>query len=448
MSRVQIFGIIFLFFLPLTFAFDCSRLDNKYQTDCTMISNSNATDSASIIINLPYENSELPMHDYVKSWNEKIVFGNAPENIKTITQTFIKNAWLKIVSVMPSVILNDTLFIPKNTKVIAGYNHNTILPDDYYSTQYPDNSNGDCKRIYRLNSDNTQVNYYVNNILQSQNVVLNDDSEIRAELSIIASVNIDHYKWKRYCSRRDKNGNCVSYSYRCTYLSSEIQTDTVNLQDTVKVTYYNQMAVADLKVINNISNEIKAVVTVSDFGLFDFGNSYYQFAKYSFSLTYDYKPYYVLTIKAIETNQETIDNITKSGDYIYINNPTGCTAYSSDLFTQSESACNFSFQNYNIELQTDKLIYKDGEKVEVKITPNDKQISVSYANETLLSKQSAEFIAITGQNMIVASIGELTAQRIIFVHNETALNYVLKIVAFVLTISFAVLVVRKTWKRN
>jgi hypothetical protein len=413
-----------------------------------MMSNENISDSALIIINLPYENSELPMHDYVRMWNEKIIFANAPENVKTINSTFIKNAWLKIVSINPSVILNNTLVVPKNAKVLTGYNHNTILPDDYYSSQYPDNDNTDCKRIYRLNSDNTILNYYVNNQLQSQNVVLKEDSDIRAELSIIASVNIDHYKWKRYCSRRDKNGNCVLYSYRCTYSSSEIQTDTINADDSINVKYYNQTPIAEIRIVNNISNELKAVANVSDFGLFDFGNSKYKFTKYSYSFVYSYKPYYLLTIKATETNQETIDNTTKSGDYIYINNPTGCRISSRDLFTLSEYACNLSFQNYNIGLQTDKLIYKDGENVEVKITPDDKQVSVSYANQTLLSKQSAEFIATSGQNMIIASIGELTAQRFIFVHNETALNYAIKIIAFVLTISFAVMVVRKTWKRN
>ncbi|MFA6090006.1 MAG: hypothetical protein WC755_09190, partial [Candidatus Woesearchaeota archaeon] len=330
--------------MSISFAFDCSRLESKYQSDCASIINSNYSDSASIIINLPYENDKIPMHNYVTSWNEKIIFTNAPLNVKTTNSTFIKNAWLKIVSINPSVIYDDNLIVSKNSKVITGYNHNTILPDDYYSIKYPDTDNQDCKRINRLTNDNTILEIFVNNELQSENIIVSKDSEVKAKETINVNVDIDHYKWKKSCSKRNSNGNCVLYSYKCTFSTTEKTTDTQIIENVVNVKYENVEPKATIKTINTVLDTIKTKINISDSATFDFGNGKYDFQKYSYEFVYDYEPYYILTIKATEKHQESFENTRLTNDYLYIEKPNDCKISYRDFFTTKEKECDLSFE--------------------------------------------------------------------------------------------------------
>ncbi|MFA6089604.1 MAG: hypothetical protein WC755_07100, partial [Candidatus Woesearchaeota archaeon] len=400
--KLILFCFIFIIIISISFAFDCSRLDSKYRTDCASIINSNEINSASIIINLPYENDKIPMYDYVKSWNEKISFTTPPNNVKTYQSKYIKNAWLQIVSINPSIIYNNDLIVSKNSKVISGYNHDTILPDDYYSSKYPDTDNGDCKRINRLTNDNTILEIFVNDNLQSENIIISKNSKVKAKETINVNVDIDHYKWKKSCSKRNSNGVCVLYSYKCTFSITEKTTDTQIIENVVNVKYENTEPKATIETINKVSDTIKTKINISDSATFDFGNGKYDFQKYSYEFVYDYEPYYVLTIKATEKHQESFENTRLTNDYLYIEKPNDCKISYRDFFTTREKECDLSFEEINLNIQTDKLIYREGETVKVSVTPNDKQVSVSYANQTINAKDTALFEANVKNNKITA----------------------------------------------
>ena len=45
---------------------------------------------------------------------------------------FVKDFWMSIFAVMPSVFYNNSLYVPNQTKLLTGYNYNVISPVNYY----------------------------------------------------------------------------------------------------------------------------------------------------------------------------------------------------------------------------------------------------------------------------------------------------------------------------
>jgi len=197
-----------------------------------------------------------PDHDFVYYWNKGLNMDVAPAGVKTEDKGYIKDAWLKILAVMPSVIENDTLFCSDNGKVLAKYDYHVEIPTKTVS--------GDCRTDYIPLSENAELNTYLNDQIlrkgELNSFTTNEDASFKAVLNIQQDTRIDHYKWKTYCCKENrdcykkyckiKRGDlvcyrtckpiCESYCRKCSYAHTEIKKDDLTLTDTLEAKYYDK----------------------------------------------------------------------------------------------------------------------------------------------------------------------------------------------------------------
>ena len=144
--------LFFLFLIPLATAFDCSNVKNTEY--CLEIQNSDIENKNEIYSALFYPESSIPKHDVIEEYNKDVDISPTPESSNS---KYIKNAWLLFSELSPSVY--DTgLLVPPAVQALSHYDYDVQLPSNYYASSYPQNSNGDCKRTYSLQSNNAVLN--------------------------------------------------------------------------------------------------------------------------------------------------------------------------------------------------------------------------------------------------------------------------------------------------
>jgi len=161
-----------------------------------------------------YENSTFPDHEFVKKYNLNITVSEAPENTTIHQSTYLKNVWLSFLTVYPSVIENNTLYVTSETNTLCASNYSVILPSNYNSPRWPIKSQGDCKRTYTLTSDSSNI------------AILEESNLITARLQANANVKIEHYKWNSWCCRR-KFGSCLRWCHDCIFSYTQNDPDQV-----------------------------------------------------------------------------------------------------------------------------------------------------------------------------------------------------------------------------
>ena len=132
------FVVIILLQSPLVLAISCNSVSPANYDVCLEILNSELSEYEKeiLISNLEYGNKFFPDHKFIFNSNEKIEVKSAPEGIETRNKQFIKNAWSDIFSLMPSVLYNDSLYVPDKTSVFTGFNYESEIPENYYSPNY------------------------------------------------------------------------------------------------------------------------------------------------------------------------------------------------------------------------------------------------------------------------------------------------------------------------
>ena len=443
-------ALVLLVIAPQVFSFDCNRLNPELQEACTEIEGSGIEGKDLLIANLAYDSNYRPDHVFAYEWNTGTYFNSTPENVAFTDKTFIKEAWMKIMAVMPSVQYNHTLLVPKTSQVLVGFHYSLVLPEDYVSGGHPENSEGDCKRTYSLMEESSQNRIYADNFLHDTGklgiINLDRDSTVQSRFSISAKVEVEHYKWVRYCATSGEKG-CVRYAYRCTYSSTETVTDGVELADSLEVKLYSNNATASLTAVNSYNGNVKAEINFTDSALFDFGNSEYTFRKYYYDVVPKYPPYHILTLRANEADEEKTTNLHKGEDYVIVSNPETCMVSFWDYFNEGQKPCSTEFESVDLEVRTDKLKYKQGDKIIVSILP-DVEVTVTYGDSSLVTSGGAEFVAVASFNKIKASYGDITAEKVVFVSGGNSLLVLWNVAIFTAVIFFVFTVVKRTWKWN
>ena len=417
-----VFALITLVQTPFIFSLDCSFVSSANYNTCINILNSNLTSQEKDILvsNLDYNNKFFPDQDYIFQKNINLKIVNPPIGVKTYNGQFVRDAWLSIFTSMPSIIYNDNLYVPDKTKVFSGFNYKTTTPQNYYESYYPQTSQGDCKRIYTLIQNYSENKIYVNNVYQGSGklveVNINSDSEIKAQYQINVGFNIDHYRWEKYCAYR-RNGKCV-YSYRCSFSYSEIQKDSINIEDTLKVKHYSNNLIGDIKTIDSYSGNNRIRSNYSDSFYLTFNDSYFKYNKFTYDVNYSKEPYYVYTLKAYDYNQETSNNLLKNGNDLIVKNTNDCKIKAFDFFKVIEKNCTSENSNISIYVDTDKLTYDPNETIQVSIYPSNVSVNLSYGNQSKIVKGNSSFIADLQNNKVSADISDYHSEKIIFVEDK------------------------------
>jgi len=224
--------VVVLLLLPSALALNCNYLNGFEKDTCNQINGlplSEEEKQITLTASLEQDRS-MPKHDFIESWNNQIEMADAPENVSTRNEGVIKDAWVKIADVMPSVIENNTLYVDNSGKIQSFYNYRIEIPSGTAS--------GDCSTSYSLVSQNVQLNLFLNNVLVGNDKISNyqtsenENLNFLAQLTINAQTKIDHSQNYQYCSKYyyddDDNRRCKRYSTECSYSYTSYQNDNWN----------------------------------------------------------------------------------------------------------------------------------------------------------------------------------------------------------------------------
>jgi len=411
---------------PLVFAIDCNGVSQANLNTCTEIINSNLTDleKSLIISNLDYSEKFYPDHSFVYNRNTNLQISSAPKGVQYYNGIFVKNAWMSIFTAMPSILYNDSLYVPAQTKVLTGFNYNIQTPSNYYSSGYPNTNNGDCKRIYTLVRNTAENKVYVNNNYQGSgklvNINVNQDSQIKANYLINIAYSVDHYYWQRYCSRY-RNGYCVQHSYRCSYNYNEVQQDNIPISDTLFTKSYNNSLLGDVRTVSSYSGNIKIEPNFSNSIELNFQDSYFKKYEFVYEINYSKAPYYVYTLSAENYNQEQINNILKDGTALILKNNNNCSIKAWDFFNVIQKVCFLESKPIDFSIKTDSLTYSINQTINVSVYPKNISVNLTYGSQSKQVKGNSTFTAEQSKNKIIATYEDFEAEKIIFVQDSDKL---------------------------
>lgn len=443
-------AILILFFMaiPPVWAIDCGRIQNP---DCQVIQDSNLSQDVKdlLSVNLLYHDNYVPDHDLVESWNRAIVVSSPPENTTILSSSFIKDAWVRILTVMPGVQEDGILYVSDKISVLCQYSYRVEVPSDYESSGYPETLDGDCKREHFVAQNTPNFKAFGDGIFLSDQksflANIGQNTALEARFTPQVAVLIRHYSWKRVCCRW-QYGHCVQYCWRCQQGEDENKVDLVSLSDRLNLTYYPPTDPPDFRIVNRQWNNTYAKITPSkaNFGIFTQNASYETYYSH-YSLNYSLKPYYFLTIHALPINESRIRNMYLDNDTLIFQGED-CAINYSDHFNNSTTICNTIYNPLNLVIKTDKTNYKEGEFITVTIEPGNLPVNVQYGNENFQATRIAILRAQTRINKIIATSEDYRTEAIINVEAEN-LNILILLGTLVSANCVIFIIVKKNWGR-
>lgn len=438
-------AILLLIMLPSAFAFNCNSLGKEDLQTCQTINQLNITEEEKDLLASAtfYTDKEFPNHDFVYFWNTALNIQEAPYSVKKQDKGYIKDAWLKILAVMPSFLEDNTLFADSKGKIQTEYNYRIELPNATMQ--------GDCRTDYLLESNTSKLDVLINNELIGHDK-LNpfdisnslEDLYFRAELNIEARTRIEHYNWNTYCCNwwyywwhGHRKSQCIQYCTVCQYSNTEIKTDKLELTDNLNAILYKDEPESIFKITDKFYNITKGFLNASNFSnlILEFQDSKYQNNKYFYDLNYSFKPYYVLTIRANRFRTEKSQNIyienSNNTEFRFtVKNINNCKIRFFTPFREISKDCDLNYSTIGLYIKTDKLSYKVNETIKVEIFPKDVLVELTYSNETKTAKNQAEFTAKPLTNKITARYGSEKTERIINLTDAETWNILLNFSIF------------------
>lgn len=413
-----IFFLFFILFMSVSaLAIDCNTLSNK--AICNEISNSNISNKEKdyLISGVIAETANFPSYDFVRQWNLKINTSNPTENVTKYNQGYIKNAWVDLLAVMPSVLENNTLYCTNKGEVLSAFNHDVVIPNNLIGS--------DCRTNYNLVENKGVLNVYANNNYQGSgklvNFTTNQDTEFKSEYDISVKTDIQHYQWKQYCCQRNRRGQCTRWCQSCDYVYTEHKVDELKLTDTLNAKYYNPKTTANFSVIDKYSDTTKGILSGSNFTSLHlyFSNSYIEEFDYFYSIIWNANN--VLTVKADKNKVVENNNLFFEGNETYkiiVKDVTNCKLEVYNHFENKTIPCNLNFEELNISINTNKLSYKPNETINIIITPSNRLFNLTYANQTFTAKNSLNLTAVYPYNKLAIIYNGRSYEKIIHVENE------------------------------
>jgi hypothetical protein len=273
------------------------------QSVCNATNSSNLTKTAkkALILAALNPDATLPDYGFIDAWNARIGIGKYPPiGVTSRSSGSIRDAWVKIVDISPSVIEGNETLLNSTGKIRARYGFTFVLPDK--------TAPGDCKTDYSADGYNFTLAITQNGTNISKNneedadFRLNDTINLfQANLSIASGYKARHYVWVIHCN---DDGDCYE---TCEYAYTQNVTDQLNLSDSKIGRLYNFSYVAksivdsnhsgllDFWFSYNVSRDFAEVVLESD-------NANIQIRGVRYRLIAIFEPYNVLTYEAILRN--------------------------------------------------------------------------------------------------------------------------------------------------
>ncbi len=241
----------------------------------------------------------------IADWNKNLEFGGYPPNNSVTGSSYtIKDAWLSIVSVQPSVYGEDRLLVNSSGSVLTRHSFVFVVQDKKRAK--------DCRTIYRICGYNYSLDTYldgekINNKSNAEaffNLTNSSEYWITSKLSIQSEYMVDHYKKKRHC-KEDEDGDKDCW-YSCDYYKTEDVWDSLVLSDSKKVYYENNTAKVRY-ILDGVSNNLadfKIAVGSNNSNInLRVGNAVFRKISYFHKVRFGNEPYNTLYLEKIPVNR-------------------------------------------------------------------------------------------------------------------------------------------------
>jgi hypothetical protein len=440
--KKQIFlYLAFALLLPSAIAFNCNSLSGGDLQVCNSIQGMNLSqaDKDLLISDILDQNKTTPDFYFVYQWNTNLNIPSSPDG-RTYSSGTIKNAWVKIISLMPSIIEDNTIYSSNNEKLLTAYNYNVVLPSGL--------EGGDCWTNYGLTSKADSLSIFLNGNLIGSNrlssFIINanqDNLNFVSALDIRVDYYVDHYKTYWYCSRHNSNGTCIAYSSVCQFSNRDIRADSLTLADNLNARLYKSQLNSSFKVTNEYSGITQGLLNANNFTnlALSFNNSYYKYSKYLYSLNYSL-PYYALTIKAEPIEYTNLNNIhvdrRDNGFYFTVADTSNCKIQLNDFFNSNLFPCNLTFNETEVSITTDQTNYFDNDTIKIYISPSDISVNLTYANQSITARNYTEFKAVLYENKIYSKLNNQEQITLINVNKKDDFETLFQLSALFFVIYF------------
>jgi hypothetical protein len=352
MKPVIVF-LVAIFLLPFVLSFDCDLVDKSNYCEDVQSSSISEIEKEQVYASLLYVTPIKPDHSFIQDYNKKVDVNSPPHNTPIHNSKYIRNAWLSFSALSPSVYVDGILFVPTLTQALSHYNYYVQLPSNYNANDYPQNSNGDCKRINLLKSNDASVTYLVNGKGNpSSSLLINSDGKVTAKLTIAATVKQDHFHWKEY--------KFLWWTYyKCEYSHTSFDSDQVVIKENKDVRLYDQQPQIDIEVLATYKGTTKLKGSGKDFSFvrLSLPESYIEHQEFSYSVVFEKHPYYMVYLKAHPTDYTKAFNMYADEDIFHVKNIDSCQIEAYNHFYSIEKEC--LIEEKELELEPLEIKEKD-----------------------------------------------------------------------------------------
>lgn len=338
-------NVIFSFFVLILVA------SAVYAFDCNLVGDKNACEELKkvdedLIADLVYANTSYPDHSFISDYNSEIIVDAAPNGTPVYSKGVIRDAWVSLLTVMPSVLYRENVFVSGPVNVRAAHNYDIVLPEDYYSEKK--SSGGVCMITHSLDSSSQSLRFYANEKQVGSSDVFSfslwRNSTLKAILEVTARLKKKEYSWYKYCCSMGEFG-CEKYCYKCRLQRTTYRTDSIRAEDSMNLYLYEHELFADFQFISEYFGTSKGKLTRdTDTNVrLTFNSSYYSENNFRYSALFTKKPYYFLQLKAIKSRSTGQKNIIKDNYTFYVSDNSNCMIETSDFFTTQSRECDYDF---------------------------------------------------------------------------------------------------------
>ncbi|MEC8339026.1 MAG: hypothetical protein VXZ40_00245 [Nanoarchaeota archaeon] len=278
-------GIIITVLTQLSFGFDCNYFEQEKEI---------CQQHPELIPNLILKDSTHPNHEFVTEFNN-----NQDIEIETISKKYLKDVYLKITRIEPSIIYQNQTIVPDQTTVYTQYDYKIELPK----------SNKECKNKYEY-----QLNEY---LPQKQEVTSKLKIEKQLHLKLIV-------KEKTYAKKEDGCKLKKTYTY----------TEQITLRDQINLSRIilnqSQFTITDIYG-DTMKGQLESYYNTN----IHFDNSFYEQINFIYTpqLNHNY-----LSLRAVKVNQSKKSNLTNTNNNLYINSEN-CQTTTNSFFNKTINNC-------------------------------------------------------------------------------------------------------------
>jgi len=240
---------------------------------CILSNAFNTTEDKKLFIGESIANDSF---DQIWQWNHDIRFGKYPPNTSK-SSTNIKDAWISIAYLNPSVYDNGTYLLNASSQPLIRQNFTFVVD----TRTLP----GDC-------DDNFRICGYDNSI-----EVQNASSKISAYLKIWSEYLVDRYHWVTHC---DLTGCWVT----CDYYTTDSFKDSLTVSDSKNIRYTPFNSTSNYTILAYYNNLTEIKINANDSNvLFQIGNSSFYKTEYLYRIRNEAGPYNILLKEVIPANK-------------------------------------------------------------------------------------------------------------------------------------------------